>query len=272
MRQKRIAIVEISGGLGNQLFQLSAAKYLSNFYEVVELDYYPNLINPKRKTEIYELAALLGFQERGTSKTLMRFLAKFRLLGLFSVLKGEVLVSEGSPFSPPPILDKAKKVRYRGYWQSIVCAREIRDDFSAWLDLRQQNEFAVHLRRGDYQNTKNQAFHGLLSQSYFDQIFSTIKHGSRVTIFSDSLLDQFWLQEKGKHFEIQISSEIDPIETLRNLASHSSIAISNSTFSWWAAYISGAKRIIMPSDWMPNTKTPDALVLPGSEFITSKFD
>ena len=202
----------------------------------------------------------------------MRFLAKFRLLGLFSVLRGEVLVSEGASFSPPPILDYAKKVRYRGYWQSIICAREIRDEFSAWLNLGHQNKFAVHLRRGDYQNAKNQAFHGLLSQSYFDEIFSKIIRGSQVTIFSDSPLDQYWLQEKEKYFEIEISGEIDPIETLRNMASHSSIAISNSTFSWWAAYISGAKRIIMPSDWMPDTKTPDALVLPGSETILSKFD
>jgi hypothetical protein len=75
-----------------------------------------------------------------------------------------------------------------------------------------------------------------------------------------------------KVFNIDVSEEVEPIETMRELASYENIAISNSTFSWWAAYISDAKKILMPSEWMPNLKTPESLVLPKSVFLPSSFD
>ena len=79
MKTKGIAIVEISGGLGNQLFQLGAAQLLRRNYETVYLDFSANLINPKRKNEIMDLAKALDFPFIENSVMLRKIFAKLSL-------------------------------------------------------------------------------------------------------------------------------------------------------------------------------------------------
>jgi len=272
LRVKRIAIVEISGGLGNQLFQLGAARHLTQFFDKVLLDFYPNLINPKRSNEVSELAAKMGFECKSHSILLMQVLAKLRLLNFVSLLRFEKLVIEDIPFSLPAVNWNAKRVRYRGYWQNKICANEIRDDVLSWLNIERTNSVGVHLRRGDYQTSNNRLFHGLLSESYFNLVFSRIETASKVVIYSDSPIDDLWLQGKREKFEIEVSTEKDAIATLRDIAGNSIIAISNSTFSWWAAFLSKADCIMVPSEWMPNQETPEALLIPNVVIIESSFN
>jgi hypothetical protein len=51
---------------------------------------------------------------------------------------------------------------------------------------------------------------------------------------------------QGDRFEFPNGNEV---EDMNMMASCKGIIGSNSSFSWWAAYLSGAEKIIFPSQW-----------------------
>ena len=72
--ETRKIVIEISGGLGNQLFQLAAAKHLDNRGYEVFIDSIYNEINSLRVTEIYDFASVLGIPAIKRNLFLKKFL------------------------------------------------------------------------------------------------------------------------------------------------------------------------------------------------------
>ena len=105
---------------------------------------------------------------------------------------------------------------------------------------------SIHIRRGDY-TTPNQ-YHPLIGKEYVDE---AIKHfnNNHFVIFSD---DKDWCEEIWGDFDnfTIFYSDSHLIDfCAMSLCDHN--IISNSSFSWWASYLSNKKdkKIIAPKSW-----------------------
>ena len=127
------------------------------------------------------------------------------------------------------------------------------------------NSVAVHIRRGDYAQNKNGI--GLLSVDYFllalDHLIEQ-KDVRRVYIFSDECIDikRFKSRFPEIDFQILLSPENSkPIESIVLMSLTTYRIISNSSFSWWAGYLS--KDIYSnyaPDPWFRNKAIPEFLI------------
>jgi hypothetical protein len=152
-------------------------------------------------------------------------------------------------------------VRFRGYWQNIECANAIRQEVKSWIKVFPQDSIGLHIRRGDYTIKENLKHHGLLTDEYFNSILENFEKGSSLKIYSDSPIQIAKMRFVQSNFRVEESVAKEPWETLAQLSAHKVIVISNSTFSWWAAFLSDAEIIYFPSEWMPNKLTPPELLL-----------
>lgn len=128
----------------------------------------------------------------------------------------------------------------------------------------------VHIRLGDYRNLEH--IYGTYSSRYLRSCISLLEESSRlgkIVVFSD---------ERAKASEILIDAGVDlsiltpipalsALEELLLLSKCSNIVGSNSTFSWWAAFLNTKEqaRIFFPRPFYVSTEMPEpkTLLLPG---------
>lgn len=102
----------------------------------------------------------------------------------------------------------------------------------------------VHIRRGDYLN--NSLFHSVLGLDYYKSAMSRLE-GHNFLIISD---DKKWVEDNFNGDNIW-KSKFDEIEDLVLMTKSDNCIISNSTFSWWGAYLNRTPDKIVIS---PNSK------------------
>lgn len=99
------------------------------------------------------------------------------------------------------------------------------------------DEVIVHVRRGDYQRVDS-----ALSMSFYERVLGSMSHRrvhvtgrgiDRTTRASLSRFDPIWV-------------DLGELPSLHHIARFDRIVLSNSTFAWWAAFLSDASRIWMP--------------------------
>jgi hypothetical protein len=127
----------------------------------------------------------------------------------------------------------------------------------------------IHIRLGDYRNLEH--IYGSYSSRYLRSCISQLKENSRLgklVVFSD---------ERRRATEILRDAGVDPeilvalpslsaLEELLLLSKCSNIVGSNSTFSWWAAFLNNKvhSRIFFPRPFYVSTEIPEpkTLLLP----------
>jgi len=171
----------------------------------------------------------------------------------------------------PPV--PADGVRINGYFQSskyfynstqlIRILMSAPDEYQAAVRAKWSHLFTegkevvvVHARRTDYcRNSEIVAFHGPLSILYYKQ---AIEH-MRASVKSPHFLlvsddNSFWsavlsmvpaISEAG----YTILDSDDDVETLALLQQFRHFIIANSTYSWWAAWLSDSKNVCAPEKW-----------------------
>jgi hypothetical protein len=170
-----------------------------------------------------------------------------------------------------------RKIVLDGFWQKLAYPLSIETSLRAELQgrarccrsasafetkVRSQEALAVHIRRGDYASNLNALnFHGLLSAQYFnDAITEMISMYSVevIYVFSD---DVEWCKSNLTYdsrlvFAADVFRNICDLDELTLMSSCSYFIISNSTFSWWAAWLSNVdgQKIIAPTKWFANER------------------
>lgn len=149
----------------------------------------------------------------------------------------------------------------------------------------------IHFRLGDYKHL--QMYHPLLPDQYYSAairavvedavptgtgeassihflIFTeaedrtVVEHRLRDIILPASGID---LGEDGRSVSMSVASGEDELDEFFLLSCCDSIVIANSTFSWWAAYLSGHDRVYIPERWF-GSPTPIGLRYPSWKLVS----
>lgn len=123
-------------------------------------------------------------------------------------------------------------------------------------DIKLTNSVCVHIRRGDYTNSFYSSTLQICNYDYYKramQYIATKVENPTFYIFSNSHEDHEWIKEHYKFDYNVIYVDLDnpDYEELRLMYSCKHFIISNSSFSWWAQYLSKSeeKEVVAPSKW-----------------------
>ena len=137
--------------------------------------------------------------------------------------------------------------------------------------INSTNSICVSIRRGDYLNSKYSNTFYICDETYFKKAIEKAQQliSSPVFIFFSDDIE--WVKSSIKtSFPSYYESGKDPIwEKMRLMYSCKHFIISNSTFSWWAQYLSRntSKIVISPDHWT-NDPQKDPLHLISDNFVT----
>lgn len=138
----------------------------------------------------------------------------------------------------------AKRNHLDYYYQDPIFFEDSVDDIKVMFgqDIPTQTDMvAIHVRRGDYIN--NPFYIDLTETDYYEKAMAMFPNQSFV-VFSDNI-DWCKNQEVFRKCEFSHGTEL---EDMNNMASCVGHIIANSSFSWWAAYISPyTKKVVAPS-------------------------
>lgn len=289
-------IIQLSGGLGNQMFQYAFGKALELSRK--EKVYYDisAFVNPRFQKgttrRFYELDIFFKQLPTADQTLLYRIIQPEKKYGFYLyrfLLSAKLLnpLTEKSPF----LVDKdllhsiGKHSIVQGYFQTEDYFKkyepEIRKAFTFKRELspnsekyaatiKKINAVSLHIRRGDYINNKRvYKYHGVCSEEYYRNAIAYMKE--RVAdptffIFSDDLE---WVQKQPLFHNVSsvfVSGNKDgkSYEDMRLMSLCKHHIIANSTFSWWGAWLNSSKTkiVIAPQQWF-QTKDSGNLI-PGN--------
>ena len=259
IKEKKV-IIRLSGGLGNQLFQYAVGQALEEEHGVKIVYDEGNYRKDKnRKVKIKEFCNNYKNISRLQSlwwKVVEKFLNN-RDFGMFK---------EEYPFEYYSISERYSYLI--GCWQNLQYFGDIREYLTKEIHffkvlnekqkkyleiIRSENSVAVHVRHGDYLQNQDlyvipDAAYYKSAMDYFEREYVTCKF----YVFSD---DMEWckknLDKRGNCVfvdeSISISDQVD-FELMRNCKG---FVIANSSFSWWASWLSERedKKMIAPKEW-----------------------
>ena len=121
------------------------------------------------------------------------------------------------------------------------------ESFKNTLDFENNKFTSVHVRRGDYLNGANLVIHSPCSKGYFLNAMKLFPE-SKFIFISD---DMDWVKENFRGDNIYYSPFTNELQDFKLMSECHNNIISNSTFSWWAAYLNRNlnKTVVGPKKW-----------------------
>ena len=243
-----------SGRLGNQMFQYAALKAISlkTGFEC----FLPNHLSIKSD-------GLFDFTNNKWIEYKLDLLDGFNLKDKITNILPKTEYIEKSFTFDSDVFNINDNTSIDGYYQSYKYfeeyENEIKNEFQFKSEIQQKctlkisqykNPVAVHVRRGDY--VKHPGF-WVVTPEYLENALQTFNDKKYTfLIFSD---DIEWCKEifPDEVIFIQEGSQFEDL-CLMSLCEHN--IISNSTFSWWAAWLNNNpnKRIVAPNNWYTEPK------------------
>jgi len=284
--------VQITGGLGNQMFQYAVARNLALknktkvVVDTISLQHDIKLSKQYSfrdyKLDVYKIKASKSYLSNYLNVIYIR-----NIVYLFQTILNKIgvylldnhFVKEKGPFAfDSTILEKNSSLYLIGYFQTEKYFTDIRniilDDFSLIKPLsskaREWEEkiknspisISIHIRRGDYVDSD---YHALQNLDYYDNAIEIIKkqtgNGVFLFVFSDDIA---WVKQniKTKDTIFFVSSpQIKDFEEMYLISICKHNIIANSSFSWWGAWLNknSNKVIVAPKKWVvdPSVDTKD---------------
>jgi hypothetical protein len=262
-------IVNLYGGLGNQMFQYACAFSLANKFETgLHIKKVTNLdeVNKNKLSDCFNMpfnyislnvnySFVNSIKKTLGIKTLSYYFEKnFFFNSDVSKLKPPVYL-EGYFQSEKYFISQNEAIRSLYNFESVSNAcfwsNEIKTD---------ENSVAIHIRRGDYLNSTNIGKHGLCNIDYYIAAIQKISNkipNCVFYIFSDDIecaKQEFNAVVKNLRYVVHDSVKPDYYDMyLMSMCKHNIIA--NSTYSWWSAWLNNNpdKIVIAPSKWFADS-------------------
>jgi len=243
MQQPIVMILQ--GGLGNQLFQYTAALQISRVLRR------PVLLSP------IQLNKHSGKDYRAT-------LYK-RLKSTESLDSPYVMVLDAYKPWDPVDFNLPYSVALRGYFQYLPAIMPVLamvcEDLRGFLEprrkilaekyyIREPNNYGfIHVRRGDYMSA-TRATHWVQGVEYYTEALEHVKHIKTWFVVSD---DAAWCRRQDCFVGFEVVDEPGELDGLALMSLCNGAAIiGNSTYSWWGAMIGPEKwrgTVVYPSKW-----------------------
>ena len=266
----------LSGGLGNQLFQYSAARALSIKLGVdlqIDLRFYTNVLDPSRgpwitrlpikaqvksyrnHTQAHGLLARLQnqvFEKTRVFRSDLGYDPMFEHLSDGAVLSGLFQSPRFFDAFYPEIVDEIN-----------ISKSSLLHNVSLVGELGLRNLVGIHVRRGDY--LTHQSFAMQDSGLYYSRIMAEIDaSGDKAIIFSDDINwcnDQIYFS--GAEF-FPYRPGLPPYVDLFAMSECKGLYIANSTFSWWAGWFAHHRgaAVIAPTNWILGKRAIDIDLYP----------
>lgn len=283
-------IVQLNGGLGNQMFQYAAGRERSLSHKVpllLDLSAFRKFPSRSYRLGYFNIHADIAQDEEVArfwpDSAQGLFARALSLPDYFKPWYARAIVREPHFQYDPDIKKTGPDAYLLGVWQSEAFFNEItpviRKDFTLNTPLDEKNtqmtdaidrceSVSIHVRRGDYvSDQKTHAFHGTCSEDYYQAAISNV--GERVRnphffIFSD---DPHWAETNLKipypSTVVDINGPEKDYADLILLSRCRHHIIANSSFSWWGAWLSKnpEKTVIAPKRWFAvSTMNTDDLI------------
>jgi len=271
-------VVQLHGGLGNQMFQAAAglalatrlggrlAFDLSRFrqkslraYALGQLPIAadagavprPGLAD-RLKAKAGKLVGGSGIKRPAGWRGGVHVEGEFHYEERFAALTGDTLLA-GFFQSPRYFAGAESRIR------AAFDAAPVLSRATAALadDLAGEDSVAVHIRRGDYAgNEEAGRVHSLLEDAYYEHALGLVRRAvpqARVKVFSD---DPAAAVQKALAWQAQAVAGTSALEDLWLMSRCRHHVIANSSFSWWSAWLDERPGglIIAPRQWFSREK------------------
>lgn len=278
-------IIQMMGGLGNQMFQYALYSQLRSMGKTVKVDDVAGF-----KEDVQRKPALASFgitYEKATPEEIIKmrdsslaFTARVRrkLFGR----KNHSYFEESKLFMPK-IFDW-DDIYLEGYWQSEKYFPDVGEQLKEEFGLKRIQQFqgksgglseqaerylwrieqtksvSIHIRRGDYLLPKNQVLYGnICTEAYYEhamQVMATKHPGCVFFLFTNDLeWGKTWVkrfdERSRKVILVELPDEKD-YESLILMSRCRHNILANSSYSWWASYLNDhpKKTVIAPDKWL----------------------
>ena len=281
-------IVELKGGLGNQMFQYAFARNLAHIHNTtlkMDISGYacssgmPYALSPFNVQENFattdEIQSFTDPKQTAAGKLIYSLLHNHPK-------KAQSYIRVKYPHFNPKYLKLPDNVYLSGYFQSekyfINIADIIRNEFKIKTEMDSENRniaemiqnsqsVSIHIRRGDYiTNPKAIQTHGVCGLDYYnrctEQISLKIK-SPRFFVFSD---DIDWSRKNIKlpndAIYVDHNGPNEAYKDLQLMGFCKYHITANSTFSWWGAWLAAYKDkvVFVPKKWFAKNMNTEGMI------------
>lgn len=278
-----MVVIQLAGGLGNQMFQYALYWQLRSLGKDVKIDDVTGFeadLQREPELDIYGVT-----YERPTQKELRKMLDSepdlfHKVRRKLAGRNKRAYFEEDKRFKPE--IFGWDDIYLEGYWQSEKYFEKVSGELRRIYDTdrlleklgEQNNPFleqitgtesvSVHIRRGDYLTPENEKlFGGICTESYYGKAMAEMEKrhpGCRYFVFTNDkegtnrFLKNVYAEipaDRITMVDIPAGEHADCLEfALMSKCRHNILA--NSSFSWWASYLNknGDKTVLVPERWL----------------------
>jgi hypothetical protein len=270
-----MVIVRYKCGLGNQLFQYAAGTALARRLGTAaccDLRWFDGANRKRQRRDRRDyLLPELGFTlPEAPRADVDAYYPKWWQRWLGRKVPGTLLTQDHRPLLAE-FLAVTGDACLDGYWQgepffaaakadvaaALLAQQPRRAETNEWIAaLQEPGAIAVHVRRGDYAHSASpRELLGPLDDAYYRRAIAALG-GTQAVVLTD---DPAWCRaefDPGVPFTCieHPDTAAGTIDDLLTMGHARGVAIANSTFSWWGAWIATQRgaRVVAPARWFNN--------------------
>jgi len=284
-RHGTVKIIEIVGGLGNQMFQYAFFLAVRKLCGTDGSMIFTGQFNETRDNQGYQLLETFGIRAPEADVKIVNAILKGRdsiiqrgMQKLFPGWKG--YYCEQKFYYEARVLDLANRpeMYFRGHWQDQLyfqaeLSNEVlkaftfvfpeNDHTTAYrLKIQRCEAVSIHVRRGDYYSNPKYAsiLGGICTEDYYKRAIQEIEKTVEKPTYFIFSNDRNWVTEncrflEGRDFVVVAgNSGRESVLDMKLMAQCRHNIIANSSFSWWGAWLNRNpnKIVIGPTRWFKN--------------------
>lgn len=235
--------VHILGGLGNQMFQLATA--YAHCRRIGKKMQSSGHVHAGHRKNVYwqnyfrSLIPLISFGQKPSPSSIIWNEPGFS----YAPIPAEAAVLYGYFQSSRYFQEYAEDIRKMFYPGADIHIKMLKKH--GGLLVTKPDATVLHIRRGDYVNLPK--FHCILTPGWYKRSLALIESKPKdIVVFSDDIA---WCRGLDFLQGATFVDEPDEVVALHLMSQFRHFVLSNSSFSWWAAWLSGSDDVIVPDHW-----------------------